>query len=162
MFQQCISNIYNVFTNNSQNLLYTDFKTILTLASNAPRPAGLPGGLHHHQSGELSATRELDSGAFSGRSGLPAVAVLRHQWHRVSDPIQHHAPPRAAHLQERRRGHLHILLLTPGAAGARRGEQCMMGNGSRGVAVSLMLVFIHISIVTFFFFTFSCDFSVVW
>ncbi len=26
MFQQCISNIYNVFTNNSQNLLYTDFK----------------------------------------------------------------------------------------------------------------------------------------
>ncbi len=26
MFQQCISNIYNVFTNNSQNWLYTDFK----------------------------------------------------------------------------------------------------------------------------------------
>ncbi len=28
MFQQCISNIYNVFTNNSQNWLYTDFKLL--------------------------------------------------------------------------------------------------------------------------------------
>ncbi len=26
MFQQCISNIYDAFTNNSQNKLYTDFK----------------------------------------------------------------------------------------------------------------------------------------
>ncbi len=26
MFQQCISNIYNAFTNKSQNWLYTDFK----------------------------------------------------------------------------------------------------------------------------------------
>lgn len=50
------------------------------------------------------------------------MAVLRHQRLRVFDAFQRDADSGAADLQERHRGHLHVVLLQTESAGARRGE----------------------------------------
>lgn len=84
MLLQILSSLYNTFK-------YM-FARILMFSSYTD----LPDRLCDPEGCKLASAWKLDSGTFSGRRNVPAVAVLRYNRHRVHHTLRHHPQNRPA------------------------------------------------------------------